>query len=232
MTSEMAFECLLVSHDPFVYSTIGRVLRNFSITVDQCLSASKAQGVIPQSTHDLVVIDWEGDASSDLLSAIWSLPRKRRPTLVAISSDGRSIPGTHITLQKPVTIQSGTESVKAAYSRMLLDYRLNTRYAVMTPATAHDQHGRNVVVTITDIGDGGVGITCRAPLAVGDVLSFNLCLPETHVPLSIRARVDWTRDYGAAGCEFLEMPPHHRDFLRDWLKSKIRIKQPSVSFDE
>src|SRR6266496_6811540 len=128
MTSEMAFECLLISRDPALYCTLTKVLRNFSIVVDHQLSSSRASDAALQGTHDLVVIDWEGEASLQLLQGIWHLRNKRKPTTLAILEDRRSIPGAHVTLRKPVTLESGTESLKVAYARMLLDYRLNARY--------------------------------------------------------------------------------------------------------
>jgi PilZ domain len=230
MTSEMAFECLLVSHDPDLYSTINRVLRNFSISVDHCLSSSKACDIAARGNHDLVVIDWEGHTSSELLDTIWHLRKKRKPTMLAISDQEKAVPGAHFTLRKPVTIESGTESLKAAYSRMLLDFRLNARYAVMTPVYATDESGRSIPLTITDIGDGGVGLSCKQKLEIGDLLSFSLQLARTAMPLHIQARVVWAREYGTAGCEFVSMPPVDKDILRDWLKAKIRVKKPLVSF--
>ena len=229
MTPEMAFECLLISHDPAVYCTINKVLRNFSITVDHSLSASKACDVIGKRTHDLVVIDWEGEPSTELLHTIWSLHNKRKPTLVAIADENSSVPGVHLTLRKPVTIESGTASLKNAYSRMLLDHRLHARYAIMTSVIATDGSKREFPVKVTDIGDRGVGLNSRLELAIGDTLSFALKLPATTRPINIQARVVWTREYGMAGCEFLGMPPVDRDILREWLKAKACVKKPLVS---
>jgi len=229
MTPEMAFECLLVSQDPVLFCTISKVLRNFSISVDHCLSSSKARDVVTRGSHDLVVIDWEGDASSELLIAIWNLQKKRKPTLLAISGDGCSVPGAHVILRKPVTIESGTESLKAAYFRMLLEHRLTARQAVMTCVNARDDNGRKIPATITDIGNRGLGLSSKEKLAIGSVLSFSIHLRETSMPLHIQARVVWTREYGTAGCEILGMPPVDRDVLRDWLKAKTQVKKPLIS---
>jgi len=229
MTPQMEFECLLVSQDPALYCTINKVLRNFSITVEHCLSSSKASDIVTKGTHDLVVIDWEGEASSELLHAIWSLRKKKKPTMLAISDAGGAVPGAHVTLRKPVTLDSGTESVKAAYSRMLLDYRLNARYAVMAHVTARDETDRSFSVTVTDLGDGGAGIRSKKQLAVGNVLSLSVHLPETPLPLNLQARVVWTREYGTAGCEIVSMPPVDREILRDWLKARTLVKKTLIS---
>jgi hypothetical protein len=229
MTPEMAFECLLVSQDSGLRATMNVVLHEFSIVVDNCLTSSNACEIVPDRNHDLVVIDWDGDASLPLLHTVWNLPKRRKPTIVAISGEGRTIPGVHFTLRKPVITSSATESLKSAYARMLLDYRLKARYAVMTRLNAKDASGRIVAITVTDIGEGGIGLSSKGKLTVGDELSFALRLPKTPMPIHVHARIIWTRDYGTAGCEFLTIPPVDRDILRDWLRTRTQVKKPLIA---
>jgi hypothetical protein len=224
MTSDMAFECLLVTHDPGVFSTFSRLLRDLSICTDVCLSSSKALAVLEKRGTDLVVIDWE-EASSDLLHELWKAGKWQKPTVVAISPQER-IPGVHLVLRKPVTEESGRKSLKVAYSRMLQDYRRNARYALMVSATAMDERNRTIPVTVMDIGDGGVGLTCKEELVVGDALSFRLSLPGAKREISVQTRVLWTRDFGRVGCEFLRLPPVDLNILHDWLKQRIQVKKP------
>jgi hypothetical protein len=66
-------------------------------------------------------------------------------------------------------------------------------------------------------------------LTVGDELSLALRLPQTRLPIHIQARVIWTREYGTAGCDFLNIPPVDREILCDWLKAKTQVKKPLIS---
>src|SRR5262249_31468063 len=188
MTSEFAFECLLVSHDPGLRCTMNEIFHNFSIVVKTCLTAPKACEIIPERNPDLVAIDWDGDASSSLLHTIWSLPHRRKPTILGISGDARPIPGAHFVLRKPVTSRSATKSIKPARRRILLNYRRKARSAVMPCLNARDAEGRNFSVTVTDIGESGMGLSSNEKLTVGDELSFALPLPQTRKALHIQAR--------------------------------------------
>jgi|SRR5580658_5032975 hypothetical protein len=228
MTPDMAFECLLVSSNPGVFGAIDRLLRELSIRTSVCLSSSRALDLLAKGSTDLVVIDWEGEASSELLQEIWKSGETRKPTIIAISALDCRIPGAHIVLQKPVTSESGAKSLRIAYSRMLQDYRVHARYALMMSLMAVDETNQTVPVTITDIGDGGVGLSTKVKLTVGDTLSFRLLLPGTNRDIYIQARVLWTREYGAVGCEFLRIPPVDVDILHDWLKCKSQIKKPLI----
>jgi hypothetical protein len=74
-----------------------------------------------------------------------------------------------------------------------------------------------------------MGLSSKERLSVGDELVFSLHLPQTRQSIHIQARIIWVREYGTAGCDFLNIPPVDRDILRDWLKAKTQVKKPLIS---
>lgn len=228
MTPEMAFECVLASSDPDVLRTVNRMLIDLAITTRICFHVSQAQRAISKGSTDLVVIDLVDEQSVEFLREIWKLGLKQKPTIVGISKSDCTIPGVHIKLTKPLTAESSLKALKAAYSRMLLDYRRHARRALMVSVTATDELSREVPITIMDIGYGGVGLRVRHETEIGQILSFSLALPGARRALYIEARVLWKRDFGRIGCEFVRIPPVDLNVLHDWLREKIVIKQPAV----
>ena len=111
---------------------------------------------------------------------------------------------------------------------MLYDYRRHARYALLSSVQATNETHQSVDVTITDIGDGGVGLSSREEFVIGEVLRFRLLLPGAERPIYIEARVQWARNYGAAGCEYVRIPPVDLNILHDWLKSKAPVKKPLI----
>lgn len=221
----MAFECLLISRDPAVVCVMNKLLDELSISTKVCLSPSRAFDQLAGRNTDLVIVDWDED-SAELLTGIRKSNGWRKPTVVAVSPSNCTVRGADIVLPKPVTDSSVTKSLKAAYSRMLYDHRRHTRYALMSKVTVTDERGRSTEAIILDIGDGGVGISVKEEFAVGDVLCFRLLLPGADRTIYIQARVQWTRAYGALGCEFLRIPPVDLNILSDWLTGKNQIKKP------
>ncbi len=228
MTPEMAFECLVVSHDPAVFSTVDRILQDLSIQMNMCPSYSGATKFLVEGSTDLIVIDWEGEPSLELLDQIREFAKWQKPTVVAISAMDRAMPGVHVILRKPVTRESGTRSLKTAYSRMLRDYRKHTRFALMTRLLAVDEKQGTFSVTVTNVGEGGVGLATNEELPVGSIVSFQLPLPGLKSEIHVEARVLWTRSYGVAGCEFVHFPTASRQILSAWLESRYRIKKPLI----
>jgi hypothetical protein len=223
----MAFECLLVSRDPGVVCVMNKLLNNLSISTNIFLSSSKAFDQLSGGSTDLVIVDWEDD-SAEFLARVRKHNGWRKPTVVAVTPNSFPARGADLMLFKPVTSESGARSLKFAYSRMLYDHRRHTRYALMSTVSATDDKNRFVNVTILDIGDGGVGLSTKHEFAVGETLSFRLLLPGADRTIYIQARIQWTRPYGAAGCEFLRIPPVDLNILHDWLTSKNQIKKPVV----
>lgn len=227
MTSDMAFECLFVSRDTSLFRVIGRILRDLSISTSICLSSSKAFDLLGKGAADLIVIDYECEESSELMRQIWKGGKWKKPTIVAVSNTQAMPPGAHVVLRKPVTTETGVKCFKDAYSRMLVDYRRHARHALMLPVDAtFDDDSRQVSLVITDIGDGGVGLSTKENLVVGDMLSFRVALPGAPRQILVHVRVLWTREYGRAGCEFVRIPPVDLMMLHDWLKAKSRVKKP------
>ena len=152
MTPEMAFECLLVSHDPAVFCTMRQILRDFSIYTNVCSTPSQVANLLAGGSTDLIVIDLESEHSSELMQQIFEHSMHQKPTILAVSPTDGVVPGVHVILRKPVTPESGVKSLRAAYSRMLGDYRKHTRFALMTPVLATDENDRQISATVTNMG--------------------------------------------------------------------------------
>lgn len=228
MTADMAFEGLILSRDAGLFTVVDRLLRQLSISTSVCFSTAKASGQFKDGKTDLLIIDCDVEDWSPLLETVWKTKTSQKPTVVAVTSIDRRVPGAHIVVRKPITNEVGAMYLKAAYQRMLHDYRQYARFALMTPVIAADDIQRSLAITITDIGERGIGISSKEQISVGTQLKFNLRLPAVSREISVEARVLWTREYGRCGGEFIRIPPVDVMILRAWLKDRIRIKKPLV----
>lgn len=226
MTPDMAFECLLVSRDTNFVGIVNKLLDNLSVSTSICVR-SKVLDHLAEGSTDLVIVDCEDD-SAELIGCIRKSRGWQKPTVVAVSTTDCPAPGADVLLGKPVTPEACAGSLRAAYSRMLYDYRRHSRNPLMSSVIATINQRGAVEVTITNIGDGGIGLSSKQEFRTGDTLSFHLLLPGTDRSISIEARVQWTRHYGAVGCEFVHIPPPDLNVLHGWLTSKNQIKKPAA----
>ncbi len=228
MTSDMSFECLLVSGDDLVVGLLSSVLERLSICTNVCPNLSTALEQLTSFEPELVIVDRE-DASLEFLKRMQKPRGRTKPTIVVISpnDDRRSV--ADVVLCRPITRESGTKAINAAYSQMLHRYRRHTRYSLMSMVRVTDELNHSADVTITNIGDGGLGLSSAGTeFVVGDQLSFRLLLPGAVKPVQIQARVQWTRTFGILGCEFLHIPTADLHILRDWLTEREQVKKPMI----
>jgi len=228
MTPEMTFQCLFVSDDSALACTIDPILEELSICRSSCQDPGKAAAILAQVSTDLVILDLDNDSSIELVNRVCSLQNQQKPTMVGVSATDQSMPGIHILLRKPVSHESGLNSLRRAYSRMVQDFRKHTRFALMMSVIAAYEDRRTVPIIVTNIGQGGLGFTSKESVQQGDVLFMRIPLPGLGREIEIQARVVWTRNYGAAGCEFVHLSLIDHQLLRAWLESKCRIKEPLV----
>jgi CheY-like chemotaxis protein len=232
MTSEMAFECLLVSADPSVNRTLSPMLRDLSITTNLCQDPASISFHMNERSTDLFVVDVDGPHGDEAIRQIRGAQRYHKPTIVAVSTSGQKVPAVDVHLRKPITRDSGIQSLRTAYSRMVRDFRKHTRSAIMQHTLAKDQSDMPVSIIVTNIGEGGVGLASHRKLAIGSQLSFETTLPGLDTKIHIRARVLWNRDYGAAGAEFVYLKPFHLHLLHAWLDSRYRLKKPLIPVED
>ena len=206
---------------------MSRLLRNLSISTNVCPNPAKAVNYLSEGSTDLIIVDWQED-SGTLLQHIKQSRKWRKPTVMVVSDVDSGMTGTYPMLRKPVTSETGAQSLKQAYSRMLEDHRQHIRHVLMQAVTATTQQGRLVPVTVMNIGEGGIGLNTKELLSRGDMLSFSLVRPDTDIPVRIEARVLWTRQYGAVGCEFVHTPSADLHIVYDWLKHKCLVKKPLI----
>lgn len=225
---ELAFQCFLVSRDPAVLCTMDPILRDLSICTNVLPDPSKMVDLLGQVSADLLVIDLDGESSAELVRRVYESEMHQKPTVLAVSRMDRATQGVHVIVHKPVTLESGLKSLKAAYSRMLEDFRKHTRFALMTSVLATDENNRTLSLMVTNVGEGGVGVATKERLAIGSILRFRIPLRGLENDIYVQARVLWTRNAGSAGCEFGQISPFDKLLLRVWLESHYRIKAPLI----
>lgn len=227
MTPDMSFECLLVSRDAGVVNVLNPLLDNLSISTNICSNFSMAFDEFMRGNPELIIIDWEDD-SPEFLVRIRKARGWKEPTIIAVLPNDDLVSGVDVFLSQPVTSESGVKALKIAYSRMLYRHRRHTRYPLISTVRTTDENNHSADVTVTNIGDGGLGLSAKQEFIVGNRLSFRLLLPGTDKPIQIQARVQWTRTYGALGCEFLYIPTADLHTLHDWLIEKEQVRKPVI----
>lgn len=226
MTPDMVFECLMVSEDKHVLFLMNSALERFSINVQTCGTPAEGLGVLAKRDVDLVVCDCTGTPGEAkfLNGVLKSDDKKRKPTVLTVVGDPflalrAKGAGAHFVMRKPLTRDSTAQGLKTAYSRMVREERRNPRLAIMKRTLATNRRGELFQITITDVSEHGVGLLSRRNLAAGDLLTFDLALPNAERSFRAEVRLLWSR-HNLAGADFKRMSIADRQILHGWLASK------------
>lgn len=228
MNLDMAFESVLVSEDQSVVEIMTKLLADMAIVTKVRPSTGEAVDLLLEGGTDLIIVDGHKECG-EILRHRELFGRNGRPIVVVISESESA--RNALSLRKPITIDSGRELLLRAYSRLLRDYRRHRRYAVVISLIAVVNSRRPAWITITNIGEGGLGLNTHEHLVIGDLLYFRLLLPGTESAIRFVGRVLWKRHYGMAGCSFTEMSQADRALLTAWLDNRCAIKKPLIECD-
>ncbi|HZR55796.1 MAG TPA: PilZ domain-containing protein [Terriglobales bacterium] len=232
MTPELAFEALLVSQDSAVLNIMHSVLTGFSMDVDVCVRPSQAIENFSRHSVDLVVVDCEQALAPQIIENVAASRLCPKPTILAVVSDANASgaakrAGAHMIVTKPVKAESSAMVIKQVYSRMIREHRRYERLALMKVVSAKKESGSYFPVTISDVGEGGVGLLTKERLKIGEILECRLLLAGAEREIHISVQVLWTKPYGMAGAEFVNIDSSDLRVLYRWLWSKCTIKKMS-----
>jgi len=219
-------EAFLVTRDPQVVRTIAFTLDSLDIDVQACSSVEESLHIINRHRYDLVLVDCADLAGPlDVLQAIRSSKANRNSIVFALMSGQTTVQqafkmGANFALDKPVSAEQLTRSLRAAQGLIKLDRHGHWR-------NLHGARGAILVdtavelpVTITSISESGVSIECARQLDEGGAARLRILLPGSKKPLDLKGEIIWTTIEGRAGIRFQVLPLESKQELETWIAKR------------
>jgi ActR/RegA family two-component response regulator len=230
----MLVNALLVSSDSALLGLLRRSAEELGIRPQESGSVGKAAALLTTRRFEGIVVDTDDLAdANDFIEALRQTPSNKSSIIVAVVS-GRTSPtdafrkGANMVLEKPVTADKLSRSLRAAHSMMTRERRRALRLPIDMPVMLKLGAGAEDRASATDISEGGIGLEALFPLKVHDTIRFRCQLPDSEIELSGSALiVNATKD-GHAGLCFVGMSPQFRSDLAHWLAARIERQSASA----
>jgi hypothetical protein len=100
--------------------------------------------------------------------------------------------------------------------------RRSSRLKLCAPAQATATDGTEINCQTHDVGSDGAMLEAAAGLEVGQTTSLTMMLPESAVPVSVRARVTAIHDDLLSTVEFVDLDPATQKRLSDFITEHFR----------
>jgi ActR/RegA family two-component response regulator len=228
----MASQALLLSSDPHSSAIMRRVLEEFQMKTDLCLSTRTAKRLLKEQVYDSVIIDC--DSVDDGLSVIHDMRENREnrnAMTVTLLRDAKHMRaatemGAHFMLHKPIPAEDARRIIRI--SRHLISRDLVRQY-MRLPLTqlayALIDEGKQIIVE--NISEGGMAVQAEEQLANGSLRSVRFTLPNNQT-ISGEAEVVWSDAAGRAGLKFTAISNEDVAKLSRWIGETWAAGQPDV----
>lgn len=230
----MPSRALVVSGDSHTLATLGQVLSEFELSVEECRDLAVAARRVQEERVDVVVVD-----SADLPSAHQFLKELRGSksanalaiSVVDLQSNVRGVfaAGANLVLYRPVVAERARATLRAARHLIRREKRRHPRSPVHAQANISYPAVESAPATLVDLSQEGLAIQCDRQLPTKSKVYFRFTLPGQMQWVQLSGETVWQDSTGRAGIRFLDVPQSARRLLKDWLSTRAAVQQSTVT---
>jgi DNA-binding response OmpR family regulator len=218
----MSPQALLCSPDPQAVAALQRILNSSGVELEICSQAEAGMCRLNQEKFDAVFVDCDDmPLGAELLRELRKTPSNRKAIAFALlhgTTDTRRAYalGANFTLEKPLTVDFTTRTLRAATGLMLRERR---RYFRQDVAASIQLWVRTAAHSglITNLSETGMRLA-QVELKQGTKVRFQFTLPWTEIVVNGNGVVAWTGD-GIAGVRWNVSRPLQQT-LEDWVNDR------------
>jgi CheY-like chemotaxis protein len=218
---------LLASADIQTIDTLCHYMGNLAMHVDVCSDFVSATRKLCHSKYEAIVVDFKDSvAALELLKKSREMTSHRAAVVIAILNGNDEMPsafraGASFVLVKPISPKVLVRTLKVSYPLMMNERRRYFRCPVQTPVYVSSGSQPEFMATSVNISELGIALANSPVLRVGESVVLRLTLPDPPVSAKITAEVCWRDSAGAAGLQFVHVPPLVREQLMSWLSARL-----------
>ncbi len=222
----MALQALLLSKDPEVQRTIRRVLDSANIELDLSSNVEQARLAITRRKYDALLVDCDDMPEGPAVLRELRQGKSNRSCIAFALVNGRTTVqqafemGANFVLDKPISIERASRSVRAAQGLILRERRRYHRHLLKASGAIMVDSGAELVVSITNISQGGISIECNRQLDEGGAAKLRFQLPGTRRSMEIKGEIIWSTAEGRAGIRFQVLAVDVKKELDTWLDKR------------
>jgi CheY-like chemotaxis protein len=222
----MALQALLLSKDPEVHRTIRRVLDAANIDLDVSDNADQARHILLHRKYDALMVDCDDMPNGPLVLREMRQGKSNKSCIAFALVNGKTTiqlafeMGANFVLDKPISLERATRSVRAAQGLIMRERRRYHRHLIKATGAILVDQGAELPLHITNISHGGISVECSRKLDEGGAARVRLQLPGNKKALDIKGEIVWSTDEGRAGIRFQILSAEAKQDLDTWLEKR------------
>jgi CheY-like chemotaxis protein len=223
---------LVISDDEAALQQLTEGLQQFAISAEVCRDAGVALQALDRRHFEAVVVDLNMYQAKEIMERVRFSPSNQTATTFALTSGPASAPGSsssaNFVLERPLSAESLSRSLKAAYGIIMRERRRYYRCPVTIPVTVRNQEGQETPCETINISESGIAIQISSGLKTGTEVAVRFNLPGNQTRFVIQSKVCWGDPSGRTGLQFLNLPVPQKTELQGWLSHRLEEVLPEA----
>jgi len=227
-------QALLLSRDQDVVRTMRRAFETVSVGVSVVTASDQALESVGKQKFDAVLVDIDDvHDGANVIPRLRAGKSNQRSIVFAITNGITSVKaafemGSNFVLDKPVSFERATRSLRAAHGLILRERRRYFRVPVSLSAEVSFGNA-NVQGSVTNISEGGLSLKLERHAGAQGVVTIRLTLPRTTRMLELKGEFIAANRGANLGVKFHNLPPEIKSQLDRWLNQHIEEFKPVLT---
>ena len=222
----MALHALVLTRDAESNRILRRVLDATNIEVEVCHNVEQARLALSRRKYDTLLVDCDDMPSGQAILGELRQGRSNKSCIAFAIVHGRTTVqqafemGANFVLDKPISLERATRSVRAAQGLIMRERRRYHRHLLRASGAILVDAGAELPISITNISHGGISIECNRQLDEGGAARLKFLLPGVKRALEVKGEVIWSNPDGQAGIRFQVLTADVKKELDSWLERR------------
>ena len=192
-------------------------------------SSEHAIELLNTRRFDAVVVDCDDvKGGREVLQQLRSSPSSKRAMAFAIINAGTTVReafdlGANFVLDKPLTLERFTRTLRAAQGLMKREQRRYFRNTIETEAVVSLPEGTEHRSRILNLSEGGMAVHLPKSLATATPVRVRFFLPG-GLRIEAKAEITWHKENQGVGVRFVHMDPKMQRDLVQWLSHRFEAQ--------
>lgn len=196
---------------------VRRVLSDLGIEVDHCDDTDSAIHKLTRQQFSAVIVDLENAGAPQILSSLRHTPRNKHAVTIALLDPmSTTHAAADLVVEKPLSLDHGTSSFRAARTVMKREQVRNARVPVELPVTFITGR-RDYEAQTSDLGEGGMALQIPLQARSSGDMKIRFQLPGTDHSVDCFAATAWDGTGGDSGIRFVDISAKDRERIRSWV---------------
>jgi CheY-like chemotaxis protein len=223
---------LVISDDEATVRQLTEGMKQFAISAEICRDAGIALQSLGRRHFEAVVVDLKMYQAKEIMERVRLAPSNQTATTFAITEGPGAASvfsaGANFVLERPVSEESLSRSLRAAYGIIMRERRRYFRCPVAIPVVVRNPEGRETQYETINISESGIAIRIPAHVNSGTEVGVRFRLPQNQTRFVVQSKICWSDGTGRTGLQFLNLPLPQKSELQGWLSHRLEEVLPEA----